>query len=105
MNPEIKQKWVTALLSGKYEQGQHYLVKDNKYCCLGVLRDVIEPGSLKIYGISSLSPEDKSYLQKTSYLHADHDGGLKTPDLVKLAALNDGGSSFKQIAEYIQNNH
>jgi hypothetical protein len=43
MNPEIKQKWVDALRSGKYKQGQTYLLnKENgSYCCLGVLCEVV----------------------------------------------------------------
>lgn len=40
MNQEIKQKWVEALRSGKYKQGQGYLRKGNNYCCLGVLCDL-----------------------------------------------------------------
>lgn len=36
------EKWVKALRSGKYEQGKSYLKKDNKYCCLGVLYDVLK---------------------------------------------------------------
>lgn len=43
MNQEAKQKWITALRSGKYMQGKSCL-KDthNNYCCLGVLVEVFE---------------------------------------------------------------
>jgi hypothetical protein len=38
MNPEIKQKWVDALRSGKYKQGIEELKdSEGRYCCLGVL--------------------------------------------------------------------
>jgi uncharacterized protein YeaC (DUF1315 family) len=40
MNPEIKQKWVDALLSGKYDQGSEKLRSRQGYCCLGVLCDL-----------------------------------------------------------------
>lgn len=40
MNQEVKQKWVEALRSGKYKQGQGYLRKGDNYCCLGVLCDL-----------------------------------------------------------------
>jgi hypothetical protein len=45
MNKEWKDKWVTALRSGKYEQGQGQLATlytnhNTKYCCLGVLCDI-----------------------------------------------------------------
>ena len=38
MRKKVKQLWVNALRSGKYEQGRNVLCSlDNKYCCLGVL--------------------------------------------------------------------
>lgn len=42
MNPEIKQRWLTALRSGEYKQGFSRLCLKNSdnedtYCCLGVL--------------------------------------------------------------------
>ena len=40
MNPEVKQKWVDALRSGKYEQGSEKLRSMSGYCCLGVLCDL-----------------------------------------------------------------
>ena len=43
MNQEAKQKWIEALRSGKYKQGQSCLKNtDNAYCCLGVLVHVFE---------------------------------------------------------------
>jgi hypothetical protein len=40
VNSDIKQRWVAALRSGKYLQGQNFLRADGKYCCLGVLCDL-----------------------------------------------------------------
>ena len=40
MNPEVKQKWIDALRSGKYEQGSERLRSVSGYCCLGVLCDI-----------------------------------------------------------------
>lgn len=40
MNPEVKAKWTAALRSGDYQQGRGGLLKDGKYCCLGVLCDI-----------------------------------------------------------------
>ena len=42
MNARVKRKWIAALRSGKYEQGQGWLMNGEKYCCLGVLCDVFE---------------------------------------------------------------
>ena len=40
MNTEVKQKWINALRSGKYEQGSEKLRSVTGYCCLGVLCDI-----------------------------------------------------------------
>ncbi len=41
MNSEIKAKWVSALRSGEYKQGQFKLRDENdNFCCLGVLCDL-----------------------------------------------------------------
>lgn len=45
MNPELKAKWVEALRSGKYVQGQHGLRTERNgaeaFCCMGVLCEVM----------------------------------------------------------------
>lgn len=40
MNKTIKNRWVTALRSGGYEQGAGCLTRNKKFCCLGVLCDL-----------------------------------------------------------------
>lgn len=43
MNADIKTRWVAALRSGGYKQGRVCLrTKDDKYCCLGVLCDILK---------------------------------------------------------------
>jgi hypothetical protein len=37
MKKSVAMKWVKALKSGKFKQGQSKLQRDNKFCCLGVL--------------------------------------------------------------------
>ncbi len=107
MKKEIADKWVAALLSGKFPHGQGKLFNDGSnhakdgrpgFCCLGVL--------CEISGI----PYDKN----SSYLPAEvanwagmsnsrgtainYDGTLK----VNLPYLNDkGNKSFTDIAEVI----
>ena len=44
MNPEWKDRWVTALRSGKYEQGAGNLMgEEDTFCCLGVLCNIFDP--------------------------------------------------------------
>jgi len=42
MYKKYADKWVKALRSGNYQQGKGALCKDNNFCCLGVLCDVIK---------------------------------------------------------------
>ena len=38
---ELRIAWIEALESGKYEQGRIYLNDNGKFCCLGVLCDIL----------------------------------------------------------------
>ena len=114
MNPEIKQKWLDALRSGRYLQGQgklHYrdgITGEHYYCCLGVLCEVL--------GI-------KSEVEESEYTTYSYDGnfdvlpksviavsGLSTPTGLfvmdgkenELSALNDTRTSFENIADLIE---
>jgi hypothetical protein len=37
MNPDVKQRWVSALKSGEYQQTKNQLRNSEGFCCLGVL--------------------------------------------------------------------
>ena len=75
MNPQIKERWVEDLRSGKYEQGDSYLFRkinnpedstELSYCCLGVLCTLHMQefnGSLENEDMSS-----PSYLDHNFYL-------------------------------------
>lgn len=102
MNAEIKAKWLDALRSGKYKQGTHTLQKNNCFCCLGVLCDIVEPegwdegvtdGMVLHDGVQDF-PTDR-FLEKVG-LFADEAGTL--------AEMNDHGQSFAEIADYIEAN-
>lgn len=40
MKPEVKDKWLKALRSGEYIQGNGFLKEGDKFCSLGVLCDL-----------------------------------------------------------------
>lgn len=49
MTRAIKERWIEALTSGRYEQGFGQLCEvgedgERRYCCLGVLADIIDGG-------------------------------------------------------------
>ena len=88
MNTEIKQKWVSALRSGKYEQGSEKLYSGRGYCCLGVLCDLYsKENGLKweFRGDDVIKTEDEivpSQLQKCDYFYFDDESEF-LPESVK----------------------
>lgn len=101
MNQNIKKKWVKALRSGKYEQGQGCLQESGKYCCLGVLCDVYD----KNLWMSSIFTKDiKSYLGEEYCVPIEVRDEIRfdSDKQDKLIEYNDNkGWSFKKIAAYI----
>lgn len=120
MNPLAK-RWVEALLSGKYEQGTECLRSaDNKFCCLGVALDVMDPAgwsaTLEPLG-TGYTDDDEPEESPLVHVYRDHFGdshkvslsehlwGLLTEGSVsrlhtsEIAAANDAGRTFKQIVE------
>lgn len=93
MKPEIKEKWVKALRSGRYKQGRGRLLRrmarGDYHCCLGVLCAVTrrDPQGW------SLSPT----LRKKF--------GLRSEQTAALERMNDDdGKTFREIADYIEAN-
>ena len=96
MDKELKQKWVAALRSGEYAQGNGALKDESgRYCCLGVLTVCIDE-----------TAKDSRYLSGSLYLTVEstRKSGLPTTDQRALAYMNDSGKSFPDIATYIEEN-
>lgn len=131
MKKGVMQKWVKALRSGKYKQGQGALNRDGEFCCLGVLCEVaIRNGvSLKkekpVYIDDDLVHiDDDFYLygvaRDSSFLPGEvmewagiktYRGYLRSGRGYPLVNLNDGVTGqfesldFDQIAAYIEANY
>lgn len=104
MNREIKQKWISALKSGKYTQGKGYLKitssAGNHYCCLGVLCEVMEIPSYKPYKLTASSFDENTATLSTSLLSK---AGLTDENQTDLINMNDEANySFSQIADFIE---
>jgi hypothetical protein len=117
---DIKDRWVARLRSGQDEQGQSYLNRNGKKCCLGVLCEIAIEDSV----VTRIDDGDGFM----SYLYTDDHGSqflastLLPPPVKKWAGLgsdngayndepdglvhhNDGlGQSFAEIAEIIESN-
>lgn len=118
MNKEIQKKWVEALRSGKYRQGEeslwssyqevlNYVDDDGQehweevgetYCCLGVLCQIVDPEWREFFYDNGMD------LQTTDLSDpVEHESGLDNNHVrSNLAELNDTGYSFDQIATIIE---
>lgn len=107
MNAEIKQKWVEALRSGRYEQAQGTLQRTGEeagYCCLGVLCDVVAPDSWVDEDVQAVLFHTPGYgaMPSPSVYQAS---GLTIADSEALALKNDVQHlSFNEIADWIEEN-
>ena len=118
LNPAFKKKWLKALRSGEYEQGQGCLVNDkDQFCCLGVACNLVVDegvGEWRKEGddwtFNTKTESDCMYLPREVRERALHDGDHFTwandwsAEELRLAALNDNGESFEVISDYIEAN-
>lgn len=128
MNKNVMKKWVKALRSGKYKQGQGLLkqtTEQNKasHCCLGVLCEIYNEDMRKskkktlseqrYNGIHKFNKQPES-LPKTvqkwaglfskvgDFRNVDRNDITSYGDFASLADMNDLGCSFKKIAKTIE---
>lgn len=128
MKPEIKEQWVAALRSGKYQQTRGYLRDSKGYCCLGVLTDLYvkqngrewskwdgsDVDGTDVYVIDDQDMNLPMSVVQWAGFPTD-DPGVTTPegiesehgDNVALTELNDGtctfpAMSFLEIADIIE---
>ena len=128
MNPEVKQKWIGALRSGKYEQGSEKLRGHQGYCCLGVLCDLYSQEKnteweFRGYDETDYKPQDYWYFDgeseflpdsvrewagmscKNPSVRVDVTGDEDEDDWFyndEIANLNDSGYTFKELSNVIE---
>lgn len=112
MDADLKQKWVEALRSGRYQQGKKFLRYTSvgygdQYCCLGVL--------CEISGLAKwqAGPGEEPFMADFGNEKSDDlipEGAMEKLGLSQVSHdhlwwLNDhGGSSFPFIADWIERN-
>lgn len=109
MNQEIKARWLEALRSGKYQQGRDGLRdRHNRFCCLGVLADLMAPTSWEVlhegdeYYTCKVGEEKRTGNLPTS-LRWEAGLGDKGSFCHRLVVMNDTDrQSFSVIADYIE---
>ena len=100
-----RDKWITALRSGEYEQGFGSLRNKDKYCCLGVLAVVekvhYEMNHDQMYIIDKELPAGSSQAHVGANWFTETTG-LSAKLCTALAFANDKGATFAQIADCLE---
>lgn len=113
MNKEIKQQWVKALRSGKYEQTKGTLRDEVGFCCLGVLCDLHAKAGLGKWDIKNWYLSQANVLPDEVIEWADlddmdplirfEDDRTDEQGYRRLSGLNDQEQcTFDQIADVIE---
>ena len=110
----VKKAWINALRGEDYSQGKTYLrSKDDAYCCLGVLCDLGSLGNWRLDAQRYLyeSPVGCSQggfvgCSQAVFLSEELRKltGLDAAAESVLIRMNDNGSSFSEIADWIEKN-
>lgn len=99
---ELNTKWLEALRSGKYKQGQGYLQTIEGYCCLGVARVAVFEGKTDT-GETELSYDEDEKLGLTCVNWEDKEGKWHKSDVSTCVSMNDTyNKSFAFIADVIE---
>lgn len=117
MNKEYKQPWIDALRSGNFKQGRNKLESQGKYCCLGVLCEVMQipkiekdEEALVSVGVKKAKPYSEYEYEGDKFKEYFPEGlrnkvSLSCEDMDYLVEMNDESKcSFEHIAEYIEDN-
>lgn len=117
MKKDIKEKWVAALRSGEYEQGHGALNTNDRFCCLGVLCDLAVDDGVTMAVETVWTEEEGAEVRYDGHMDwppnavlawADldtDDPSVPDPEtgtLARVSRLNDGGLSFNEIADLIE---
>lgn len=116
---EFREKWLSALRSGEFKQGQHTLCTqgpNTKYCCLGVAGKVLGMPDERLYSFAYLNSELGKHTSFSIPIAIDQGrepsvlGSQEKMYLISiLSCLNDGicierPATFLEIADYIERN-
>lgn len=115
MKKKDKEAWLAALRSGEYKQTKGALCRGDdekaRYCCLGVAYDTLVDGEWvkrTQHGIkqewSIKLPSGKTSQHGFLPRHIRKKLGITDRDMKHLAQMNDFGSTFSTIANWIEKN-
>jgi hypothetical protein len=98
----IKKRWVEALRSGNYKQTTGALRKDDGFCCLGVLCDIVDP---KGWSFDFRAHRGLNFIPDITVLKLVGIEAREADEIRILTNMNDtGGNTFSDIADWIEEN-
>ena len=108
MNRELRDKWCHELRYGNLSQGEGALRCDGKYCCLGVLCNIVDPDAWSEPSCGDIEYNDVFY-----YTLHDADSkilptllrehlGITVEEQCYIIQMNDNGRTFNEITDYIE---
>lgn len=103
----VRTKWIEALRSGKYKQGTCCLRSaGDRFCCLGVLCDVVDPTCWELTGGDVyMGPDSTATIGPHVRERIGWGGFLAADQTIELMRVNDDMlSSFDEIAYWIEEN-
>jgi len=122
--PHFKAKWIEALRSGEYKQISESLRSYNGFCCLGVACHLYDPNQwllVRVPADEGVSEDDYTLVFKAASgahdmpstgdvdqsiyeVFTQYIGATSDTVMYHLANMNDGGYTFGDIADWIEEN-
>lgn len=104
MTKSLKQRWLKALKSGRYQKGAMALIdSDGSYCCLGVLGKVCKLSNEKLHDMPCIAdPETSNTLLSKEFSETV---GLDLKVQETLSEMNDESETFQEkVIPWIEKN-
>jgi len=99
----LQEAWLKALESGKYKQGQGCLVAYGGFCCLGLATHLVDEGH-KSLRPNVRKPSVSVSIGEMTSADINEKYDFIGENLAALAARNDFGESFEEIAKHLREN-
>jgi hypothetical protein len=102
MDAQLKENWVEALRSGRYEQAYSYLRHGGGFCCLGVLCDIVDPAKWSGDGDLKQYVDGNDVCMGFLPFSIKDSAGITQEEETRLSVMNDEGKPLSEIADYIE---
>lgn len=103
MNADIRRLWIKGLRAGTHKQCRGQLRKDGRFCALGVLCDVVDPGGWRPAPRGDCWPHHQ--MRGAVSQRVLRACGLTSAQADVVSTLNDREkASFAEIADWIEAN-